>query len=315
MSSIFSTYSTGENRVTASILAVIRSLSLGRIERLLRALLEQSEFELVKFQNQPSKGGKGVPDAMIHASVRILVETKIATNSVDALQLKQHLKRLDDAKEATSLLLVLTPDDARPPAIDSLENDRVVWTSFSTLDQAVDELLDDGTEVVSEREAFLLRELQEMLKTEGLLASPNDVVVVAARKAWPEYNLFSAYVCQPGRQFQQVERLAFYSSGKVYPLVPKILTVHDEVEMKADSEHEACGVLVRMLVKKGLRQEGELNKIFLLSAPESTDTLQLKAPIPNDMKSKKGKNVAFTMGQRYVSAAALSVAKTTSGLA
>jgi hypothetical protein len=49
--SIFSTYSTGENRVTASILAVLKSLSLNRIERLLGALLEQSAFELVRFQN------------------------------------------------------------------------------------------------------------------------------------------------------------------------------------------------------------------------------------------------------------------------
>ena len=44
--SIFSTYSTGENRVTASFLAVLRSLSLDRMQRILGALLEQSEFEL-----------------------------------------------------------------------------------------------------------------------------------------------------------------------------------------------------------------------------------------------------------------------------
>ncbi len=43
--------------LTASLLAVLGSLSLGRIERLLAAMLEQSEFELVRFQNQPSKGG------------------------------------------------------------------------------------------------------------------------------------------------------------------------------------------------------------------------------------------------------------------
>ena len=32
---LFSTYKTGENRVTASILAVLRALSIGRVERLL----------------------------------------------------------------------------------------------------------------------------------------------------------------------------------------------------------------------------------------------------------------------------------------
>ena len=61
--SIFSTHSTGENRVTASIIAVLKSLSLPRIERLLGALLEQPEFELVRFQNQPSRGGAGAYNA------------------------------------------------------------------------------------------------------------------------------------------------------------------------------------------------------------------------------------------------------------
>jgi hypothetical protein len=64
---IFSTYSTGENRITASILAVLQSLALQRTERLLGALLEQADFELIRFENQPAKGGKGVPDAIIYA--------------------------------------------------------------------------------------------------------------------------------------------------------------------------------------------------------------------------------------------------------
>ncbi|MDP1560525.1 MAG: hypothetical protein Q8M16_03925 [Pirellulaceae bacterium] len=50
---------------------------------------------------------------------------------------------------------------------------------------------------MSEREAFLLRALQTMLAEEGLLANPNDVVIVAAPNAWPEYNELHAYICQP----------------------------------------------------------------------------------------------------------------------
>ena len=87
MANIFSTYSQGENRVTASFLAVIRSLSLDRIQRLLGALLEQSEFELVRFENQPSKGGDGVPDAIIQSSMRLLVETKTERNGVNLPQI------------------------------------------------------------------------------------------------------------------------------------------------------------------------------------------------------------------------------------
>jgi len=87
--SIFSTYKTGENRVTASILAVFQSLSLSRIERLIGALLEEAEFEMVRFQNQPSQGGPGIPDAVISSHFQILLETKIARHAVREAQLRR----------------------------------------------------------------------------------------------------------------------------------------------------------------------------------------------------------------------------------
>ena len=107
------------------------------MQRLLGALLEQSDFELITFQNQPSKGGEGVPDAMIQSSCRLLIETKVKRNSVQAKQLSRHLKRLDDASEATCLLLLLTPDNSKPAAVDALKDGRLVWASFAALDQAI----------------------------------------------------------------------------------------------------------------------------------------------------------------------------------
>jgi hypothetical protein len=314
MESIFSTYSTGENRVTASFLAVLRCLSLGRIQKILGALLEQSEFELVRFENQPSKGGAGVPDAVILSSVRIFIETKTARNAVQAQQIKRHLERLDNAKEQTAILLVITPDDSRPIILESIDDRRVAWTSFAALDQAIDELLDDKYEVVSERESFLLRELQNMLTAEQLIASASDVVVVAARNAWPEYNQFHAYVCQPKRPFQSAGRIGFYSKGQVYPLVPKILKTHEEIVMETGQPGE-LGALMTYLLDKKLRNEGESYKVVFLSPPESPETLRLAKPIINDMRSTSGKVTAFTMGQRYVSSAALMKANTTSDLA
>lgn len=314
MASIFSTYSTGENRVTASFLAVLRSLSLDRIQRLLGALLEQSEFELIRFENQPSKGGAGVPDAIIQSSIRLLIETKTERNAVDRAQIDRHLARLGAAGEAAKTLLVLTPDGARPAVFEELDDERVAWTSFALLDQAIDELLGDRKEVVSEREAFLLRELQAMLEAEGLLANPNDVVVVAARSAWLEYNDLHAYVCQPNRSFQHVTRLGFYSKGVIYPLVPKIVESIDDVEMKRDAYDGSLGTLVNQLLDENRREEGRRFKVMLLSAPDSPDTLKLNNSIPNDKRSKTGKPTAFTMGQRYVSSEALLQATTTSDL-
>lgn len=314
MPSIFSTYSTGENRVTASFLAVLRSLSLDRMQRLIGSLLEQSEFELIRFENQPSRDGVGVPDAIIQSSVRLLLETKTVRDAIRLPQIKRHLERLDKATEAVALLLVLTPDDVRPSELDQVNDPRVVWTSFSILDQAIDEMLDDKYEVVSEREAFLLRALQTMLAEEKLLANPNDVVIVAARSAWPEYNELHAYVCQPNRSFQQVTRLGFYSKGSIYPLVPKILATYDEVEMVKNRYDGELGALVNRLLKEEKRPENGLFKVLILSAPDSSETLRLDHPIPNDKRSKTGKTTAFTMGQRYVASENLRQAKTTSDL-
>src|SRR6516162_7898220 len=111
--SIFSTYSTGENRVTASILAVLRCLALPRIERILGALMDD-EFQLVRFQNQPAKGGKGIPDGEIGSSCRLLLETKLVRNGLNRDQLERHLERLDTSSEKDRMVLVLTPDDVQP---------------------------------------------------------------------------------------------------------------------------------------------------------------------------------------------------------
>jgi len=314
MTSIFSTYSTGENRVTASFLAVLRSLSLDRMQRLLGSLLEQSEFELIRFENQPSKGGSGVPDAMIQSSVRLLLETKTVRDSVQSPQLERHLNRLDESTESDALLLVLTPDESRPSVMDDVNDPRLAWASFVMLDQAIDDILDDKYEVVSEREAYLLRELQNMLSAEGLLANSNDVVVVAARSAWPEYNEFHAYICQPNRPFQQVSRIGFYSKGVIYPLVPKIIEAFDEVEMRCGVHEGKLEELVRRLIESEMRPVGGMFKVLLLSAPDSNDTIRLPRPIPNDKRSKTGKPTAFTMRQRYVSSEALITAETTSVL-
>ncbi len=179
MNNLFSTYTKGENRVTSSILSVLQFLSLHRTERLLGALMEESEFQLVQFQCQPSSGGQGAPDALISSSCRLFVEAKTKRNAVNKDQLKRHLKRLK-GKETTQRLLVLTPDESCPDVIAKVKDNRVVWASFASLDQAIEELLGDRKEIISEREAFILRQLQIMLIKEKLVPSTDNVVVVPA---------------------------------------------------------------------------------------------------------------------------------------
>lgn len=312
--SLFSTYSTGENRVTASILAVLRTLSLRHTERILAAMLGASELQLIDFSNQVSRGGPGVPDAVISSSIRLMVETKTARNAVDAAQLRRHLDKLAAATESRKMLLVLTPDASPPAAMAAFSEAAVVWTSFAALDQAIDELLGDRGEVVSEREAFLLRELQVMIEEENLLAAADEVLVVAALWALDEYRDTSAYVCQPNRAFRDVERIAFYTLGAIAPFVPKILETFEAVEFLRGTRAGRVGAVIDALVDRALRQDGRQYKVMLLTGPEDPETIRLAAPVVNDLTSEAGRVIAFTQGQRYVSLSRLKSAKTTSAL-
>jgi hypothetical protein len=299
-STLFSTYSAGENRVTATILAVLRSLSLNRIERLLGALTEQADFVLVRFENQPARGGVGVPDAEVSSSCQILIETKIKRNAIERQQLEQHLKRLDGATESFRCLLVLTPDENRPAELANLSDEYLCWASFAALDQAVDELLTDKTEVISERESFLLRELQAMILQEGLLGFDKDTVIVAAREAWDEYINHQLYVCQPGRPFQQVQYMGFYKANQILPLVPRILERHDRVRMERGVHRGKLGEAVERLLDLNLREPMAEYGVFILSDKDDQQTTHLNEAIENDLLSDSGRRIAYTQGQRYV---------------
>ena len=293
---------------------MLRSLSLRHAERLLGAVLGASELQLIDFSNQVARGGPGVPDAVISASIRLLIETKTARNAVDLPQLRRHLERLATSSETTKMLLVLTPDAVRPSAMESLPSDVAVWSSFAALDQAIDELLGDRGEVVSEREAFLLRELQLMLEAENLLAAADEVLVVAALLALGEYRDTSAYVCQPNRAFRDVERIAFYTLGEIAPFIPKIIETFDAVEFRRGMHDGRLGSVVDALVNRALRPEVQHYKVMLLTSPDDSETIRLNAPIVNDLTSEAGRNIAFTQGQHYVSLSRLKAAKTTSEL-
>ena len=56
---LFSTYRQGENRVTASLLAVLSRLGTDLTERVLGALLDEPELSLVSFTPLPATKGAG----------------------------------------------------------------------------------------------------------------------------------------------------------------------------------------------------------------------------------------------------------------
>ena len=65
-----------------------------------------------------------------------------------------------------------------------------------------------------------------MLQHDGLigLTTPR-VMVLAARNAWPMYNILGVYRCsvdKPMSSSKNPDRMAFYADGEIKPLVPRI---------------------------------------------------------------------------------------------
>ena len=316
---LFSTYRQGENRVTATLLAVLQRLSLPNIDRILQALLEDTAFSLVTFDNQP-KGKESTPDARIGTGEAIWVETKTARNAVSTQQVKSHLNSLRPREN----LLLLTPDDEAPAGLD----DRVAWSNFRTLAGAIEDILGDESEPPSEKEAFLLREFVLMLRQDRLLDSAEPrVMVLGARFAWPMYELLSVYRCSTNKPMQSLrdsDHMAFYVNGKIQPLVPRVKSVVESIDMtqpeqiaSLDESQKGLAEELRERIEHHDRSHefGQASKVIFLSGPSNDETVKLDKPVVNDKKDKNGKPTPFTFGQpRYVTLKSLQGASRTSQL-
>jgi hypothetical protein len=323
---LFSRYKQGENRVTASILAVFERISFALVERILQILCEEPNLPLLKIENQIKSGkADSVPDGAIQASFSYLIETKVFQNAIVKKQLEDHLKYLVALPNfGKKRLLVLTPDYEEPQVIKELNSDLVVWTSFNALNDAIAEItatdqswLTSDLPLPSEQECFLLRELVQMLLAERLINSDKSdaVLIVPARSAIEDYRNFSVYVCQPNRSFQPVEYIGFYHGGVIDQYIPKIIgkpiedvTLTEEAIEEAQLSLEVKQdllQLVEQLKKHNSSRYGVKLKVFFLSSSTSQDTIKLAQPIKNDLKNDSGRPYAFTQGQRYVPLSAL----------
>lgn len=334
---LFSRYSQGENRVTASILAVFERISFALVERILQILCETPEQSLLTIKNQVKLGidAESIPDGVIQASFSYLLETKVVAGKVDLVQLQSHLKCLEAIPHVIQKkLIVLTPDYEKPGVINLLPPDLVIWANFNTLHNAIADILTmdeawltSSFSLVSEQDRFLLKELVQMFLAEGLLNSgPSDsVLIVPARDAIKDYLKYSVYLCQPNRSFQRVEYLGFYHGGSIDRRIAKILLPPiEEITLTEDGIRAVQEAIDELTINrlnnlvahlKKEKEEGKDNterygdcmKVFFLSAAslEDTHTIHLKQDIKNDLRNSNNRPYAFTMGQRYVSLTAL----------
>lgn len=317
MQTIFSTYSQNENRVTSTIIQVLKNLPVNVVERFLTMFTSSDTQSFVLFSNQV-KNSDSVPDAEISANFRLLFETKVNPNSINKAQLENHYNII---KDNDGILIYLTPDDTVPPILGEFiatsgEAQKIKWINFEQLFDLISELILDQTLILSERDQFLLRNLQDFFKESGLLPVVDEVLIVAASSAWPIYLKHSLYVCQPQRSFRNTKWLGFYADGCIKPSVAKIISKHDVYEHRF-SEPENSSIPTKKLLNwlhDNSDAEGVKSQIFDLSPKASDDTITLNSEIYNDLKNSNGRSYAFTQGQRYTTLEKLKNAKTTSDL-
>lgn len=149
--------------------------------------------------------------------------------------------------------------------------------------------------------------------------SPLDTVVVPAREAWQFYEQHRAYICQAGRWFQPVDRMAFYADREIKPDFPRVLERYDNVVW---TETEAARLLASSdandrklgrVIKAGREAvwDGGTYQVFLLTRPGDERHRSVAAPIPHEAV---GRGSAFVQRQRYVSLHDLETAATTNDL-
>ncbi|MEU4314847.1 hypothetical protein [Nocardia sp. NPDC024068] len=146
-----------------------------------------------------------------------------------------------------------------------------------------------------------------------------DTAVVAAKDAWPLYQHCNAYVCQPGRFFRPVERIAFYFDSHIQSDIPRIQYRRDNVEWSAasaDRLRKSVDVMDRKIARviDESRSHGWIAgsyQVFLLTHAGDPVHRQLSCPLPH---RGIGRGSAFTQRQRYVSLHALEVSTTTDDL-
>ncbi|MGM1058210.1 hypothetical protein [Saccharothrix sp. Mg75] len=145
-----------------------------------------------------------------------------------------------------------------------------------------------------------------------------DTVVVPAKHAWSLYESCRAYVCQAGRAFRPVDRIAFYADREVKQEVPAVLHRRDNVEWSPEeaarlrgSDDRADRRIAEVIDASIASWTDGRYQVFLLTSPGHPSHRRLGAALPH---GGTGRGSAFVQRQRYTSLHALETAGTTADL-
>jgi hypothetical protein len=143
----------------------------------------------------------------------------------------------------------------------------------------------------------------------------DDTVVVPAKHAWSFYETCRAYVCQSGRAFRPIDRMAFYVDREVKAEIPAVLHRRDNVEWTTEEANRLRASPDRFDRKIGIVIDSSVAtltdgryQVFLLTGPGHPDHRQLNSALPHN---GTGRGSAFVQKQRYISLHSLETAATT----
>jgi len=325
--SIFSTYSTAENRVTSTILAVFEKLNSSTVTRILQVLMEDSTIELIEYENQV-KFSDSVPDGRIKGMFDYIIETKVVPNTINKKQIINHCGLL---MYDFSRLLVLTPDFDYPKTLKELDSkytDKIIWGNFDKILEGINSVLQESILLI-DREKFLLLELKEFIINQRLTAEDysQKALIISAGFAWGFYKKYSIYRCQANRTFQQSSYMGFYADGQIKEYFPRILGYIDSLNIQTDNLdtigiNTVNGANEQSILKKineikSKLQPNEWNenyKYIVLTGINDEETFKNTNPIVNDKTSYSDKGTAFVQKQTYLNINKLKGIKYTSEL-
>jgi hypothetical protein len=145
-----------------------------------------------------------------------------------------------------------------------------------------------------------------------------DTVVVPAKHAWALYEECRAYVCQAGRAFRPVERIAFYADREIKQDVPAVVHRRDNVKWTAEqasrlqaSDNRYDRKIANVINTSSAAWRDGRYQVFLLTSPGDPHHRRLAAALPHE---GSGRGSAFVQKQRYVSLHSLETATTTGEL-
>ncbi len=297
--SIFGNYKQEENRVTAALLHILKIGGTEFIGNVISEIEEidfpSSEINIITQERESNNIYDGLLEC--NFSFRVLVESKVKTNSVKTKQLKG---LISNAKECNGIVLYITPDSSKPKELDNSEI-KIYWANWKEINRILKEI-NNKTEPLN----FLILEFEKYLDSLNLLEvidKEDRVQIVAGSRGEPIALKYNFYACQNYRTYRPSRYLAFYNNRGIHSLFEIIGVPIDNTDLSSiEGLKEYLQKYEPNYSRIDRRQYYKLKFIKKLN-------------INHDKVNSDGKRTAYTMGVfRYTTISKINIAQTTDDL-